>query len=101
MRKALKGLRYMSEFFGSLYAARRVERFVKELKALQDVFGYMNDVAMAKALDAICDSYCADNRVAQRAAGYVQGWHDVKAEGAWGGVAKAWDRLKKRPRFWD
>jgi inorganic triphosphatase YgiF len=101
MRKALKGLRYMSEFFGSLYAARRVDRFVNELKALQDVFGYMNDVAMAKALDAICDSHCADNRVAQRAAGYVQGWHDVKAERAWDRVVKAWDRLEKRPRFWD
>jgi inorganic triphosphatase YgiF len=101
MRKALKGLRYMSEFFGSLHPARKVERFVKELKALQDVFGYMNDVSMAKALDAICDSYCADNRVAHRAAGYVQGWHDVKAERAWEGVTKAWDRLEKRPRFWD
>jgi inorganic triphosphatase YgiF len=101
LRKALKELRYMSEFFGSLFPARKVKPFVKELKRLQDVFGYLNDVAMAKALDRICDAYCADNGEAQRAAGYVQGWHDVKAERTWEGAAKAWRRLEKRPRFWD
>ena len=37
--------RYTSEFFGSLYDGRKVERFVKDLKRLQDVFGYVNDVA--------------------------------------------------------
>jgi CHAD domain-containing protein len=91
----------MSEFFGSLFPARKVKPFVKELKRLQDVFGYLNDVAMAKALDRICDAYCADNGEAQRAAGYVQGWHDVKAERTWEGAAKAWRRLEKRPRFRD
>jgi inorganic triphosphatase YgiF len=101
MRKALKGVRYMSEFFGSLYEAPRVERFVKELKSLQDVFGYLNDVSTAKALDAICDAHCADDREAQRAAGYVLGWHDVVAEHTWEGAAKAWRRLVKRRRFWD
>jgi inorganic triphosphatase YgiF len=100
MRKALKGLRDMSEFFGSLYPPRKVERFVKELKRLQDVFGYLNDVSIAKALEAICDTHCADKREAQRAAGYVLGWHDVKAERTWEEAAKAWDRLAARPRFW-
>jgi triphosphatase len=100
MRKALKGLRYTSEFFGSLYAPRTVERFVKDLKKLQDVFGYMNDVSMAKALEGICDTHCADSKEANRAAGYVLGWHDVRAERAWEGVEKLWERLAARPRFW-
>jgi inorganic triphosphatase YgiF len=101
MRKALKGLRYVSEFFGSLYEARSAERFVKELKRLQDVFGYLNDVSTAKALDAICEAHCADYREAHRAAGYVLGWHDVAAERTWEGAAKAWRRLEKRRRFWN
>ena len=101
LRKALKGLRYMSEFFGSLYGARKVERFVNDLRKLQDVFGYLNDVSTAKALDAICDEYCAGSSAAQRAAGYMLGWHDVKADCAWKGVAKLWDRLQRRRRFWD
>jgi inorganic triphosphatase YgiF len=100
MRKALKTLRYMAEFFGSLYPDRKVEPFVKELRRLQDVFGYMNDVAMARGLAAIADTYCAANCDAQRVAGYIMGWHDVKAECTWEEVSKAWDRLAKRPRFW-
>jgi inorganic triphosphatase YgiF len=100
MRKALKTLRYKAEFFVSLYPDRKVEPFVKELRRLQDVFGYLNDVAMARSLSAISDTYCASNRDAQRAAGYIQGWHDVKAECIWEDATKAWDRLAKRPRFW-
>jgi inorganic triphosphatase YgiF len=100
MRKALKEFRYVTEFFGSLFPARKVDRFVKDLKKLQDVFGYLNDVAMAPALEAICDRYCADDRQAQRAAGYVLGWHDVKAERAWEDATRLWDRLAARPRFW-
>jgi triphosphatase len=100
MRKALKGFRYAVEFFGSLYDGRRVGRFVKDLKRLQDVFGYVNDVATAQAVGTIADERCAPSPAAQRAAGYVLGWHQVKSEQAWDGVAEVWDRLSKRQRFW-
>ena len=72
MRKALKDFRYTAEFFGSLYEARQVSGFVRDLKKLQDVFGYVNDAATAKALNAICHQRCPDSREAQRAAGYVR-----------------------------
>ncbi|MBO0763506.1 MAG: CHAD domain-containing protein [Hyphomicrobiaceae bacterium] len=101
MRKALKGFRYAVEFFGSLYDARMVGRFVKDLKKLQDVFGYVNDVATAKALDAICEERCTASRQAQRAGGYLRGWHEVSAQHAWAHAAKDWARLAKRPRFWE
>lgn len=101
MRKALKGFRYTAEFFGSLYDGDKVGKFVKDLKALQDVFGYVNDVATAKALNAICHERCGDNREAQRAAGYVLGWHDVHARHVWDHVPKEWRRLKKRTHFWE
>jgi CHAD domain-containing protein len=101
MRKALKALRYAVEFFASLYEARRVKRLVKDLKRLQDVFGYMNDVATASALNSICDGRCALVPAAQRAAGYVLGWHEVSARQAWDEVATMWRRLAKRRRFWE
>jgi inorganic triphosphatase YgiF len=101
MRKALKAFRYAVEFFASLYEAREVKRLVKDLKRLQDVFGYMNDVATAGALDAICDKRCALMPAAQRAAGYVLGWHEVSAEHAWEDVAAMWSRLARRRRFWE
>jgi inorganic triphosphatase YgiF len=101
MRKALKGFRYQTEFFGSLYDGRKVGRFVKDLRKLQDVFGYVNDVATTKALDAICVEHCAGCLEAHRAAGYVRGWHEVTAQHAWGRAVADWDRLAKRPRFWE
>jgi inorganic triphosphatase YgiF len=101
MRKALKAFRYAVEFFASLYEARQVRRFVKDLKRLQDVFGYMNDVATAGALDAICEEHCASNPAAQRAAGYALGWHEMSAQHAWEGVAGMWSRLAKRRPFWE
>jgi CHAD domain-containing protein len=100
MRKALKSFRYTVEFFGSLYEDRKVSRFVKTLKKLQDVFGYVNDVATAEALNAIADERCVAAPTAQRAAGYALGWHQVRSEHAWAGVADAWSRLTKRKRFW-
>jgi inorganic triphosphatase YgiF len=101
MRKALKTFRYAVEFFGSLYDGRQVGRFVKDLKRLQDVFGYVNDVATAKAIGAICEGRCAGSPQAQRACGYLLGWHDVMAQHAWDGVARPWDRLTQRRRFWE
>jgi inorganic triphosphatase YgiF len=101
LRKALKGFRYSAEFLGSLYDKAKVERFVKDLKALQDVFGYVNDVETAKALNTICHERCADSAQAQRAAGYVLGWHDVNARQVWERAPKEWRRLEKRTPYWE
>jgi triphosphatase len=101
LRKALKGFRYTAEFFGSLYSKGKVQNFVKDVKALQDVFGYVNDVATAKALNAICHERCGENREAQRAAGYVLGWHDVNARQVWDRAPAEWQRLRKRTHFWE
>jgi inorganic triphosphatase YgiF len=100
MRKALKSFRYAVEFFGTLYDSRRTARFVKDLKKLQDVFGYVNDVATARALNAICEERCASSAAAQRACGYALGWHEVRSEHAWAGVAGLWHCLSRRQRFW-
>ena len=50
MRKSLKVLRYQSEIFASLYRRKKIKRFSKRLRDLQDIFGYLNDVAMAGRL---------------------------------------------------
>jgi inorganic triphosphatase YgiF len=101
MRKALKGFRYAAEFFGSLYERGKVEKFVRELKRLQDVFGYVNDVATAGELNQICHNRCGESREAQRAAGYVLGWHTAQAEHAWKSATAEWKRLAKQKRFWE
>jgi triphosphatase len=100
MRIALKTFRYMVEFFGSLYAKGKIKRFVKDLQELQEMFGYINDVLRAKELNAIAHEYCASDQAAQRAAGYVLGWHDAEATHRWAAAPKEWRRLKERSRFW-
>ncbi len=101
MRKALKSFRYTSEFFGPIFEPARVLHFVKDLKRLQDIFGYVNDVATATDLGAICQRRCRETPEAQRAAGYVLGWHAAEASHAWKRVAREWDRLNRRRPFWD
>ena len=53
MRRSLKKLRYMTEFFAPLFSSKEVKPFVKQLKTLQDVFGYVNDVRMAEQIRTI------------------------------------------------
>jgi triphosphatase len=50
VRIAAKKVRYATEFFQSLYPAKRVQPFVKALTTLQDRLGWLNDAAVATGL---------------------------------------------------
>jgi triphosphatase len=99
MRKSLKVLRYAAEFFHPLFAAKKARRFLKELKSLQETFGYLNDVATAKKLMELPLKYAADTDL-QRAVGCVLGWHAARANDAWPTARARWRRLDAAPRFW-
>ena len=99
MRRSLKKLRYTVELFAPLYAKKDVKGFVKQLKALQDIFGYVNDVRTAEQLRDICAKE-GDGPEAFEAVGYVLGYHCVKAAEVWDGVFDGWRQLKSTPRFW-
>ena len=47
VRIAAKKVRYATEFFESLYPAKRVRPFVEALTTLQDALGWLNDAAVA------------------------------------------------------
>jgi inorganic triphosphatase YgiF len=100
MRKSLKTLRYTAEFFASLYPEPATRPFIKQIRSLQEVFGYLNDVVAAERLNAICHAGCADSPEAQRAAGYVLGSHNAQAAHAWKDAHKGWQKLDALPRFW-
>ena len=101
MRKLLKRLRYIVEFFGSLYPPADVKPFVTQLKKLQDVFGYVNDVVTASQLEGISDEHCREDRECQRATGFVIGWHVSQAATCWAGAERDWKNLEKSRRFWE
>lgn len=100
LRKGLKKLRYAIEFFGQLYDAKRVEPMVKRLKRLQDVFGALNDAAMAKTMLDRPAFAATDDATMQRAVGWVLGSSQARAELGWGEAKKQWRKLKQTRPFW-
>ena len=99
MRRSLKKLRYMTEFFAPIFPSHDVKPFVRQLRALQDVFGYVNDVRMAEQLRAIAVEH-GDGPDCTVAAGIVLGTHEERATEAWTHAQEEWLRLKSRDRFW-
>jgi inorganic triphosphatase YgiF len=98
MRKSLKQLRYLAEFFSPLFAKGKTRRFIERLKVLQDVFGYMNDVHMAQKLRTIQKQYTSPK--ALRSVDYILGWHDAAAREVWGRANRSWKQLEGSPSFW-
>lgn len=100
MRKALKQLRYQIEIFSPLFPNKAVDRFVGQLKALQNLFGYVNDAQMASRLIEV-EKERQLGTDAARAAAYIVGRHDADAAHAWRGAGKAWKKLAGTPQFWN
>jgi triphosphatase len=99
MRKALKKLRYLAEFFSPLFDKAAAAEFIKQLKTLQNVLGYVNDVRMARRLEAIRERQHGDVEAA-KAAAYIMGRHEAEARHVWHSAGKAWKALAAAPRFW-
>lgn len=63
LRKSAKKLRYLLEFFQSLYSKKEINRFVKALKALQENLGDFQDLAVQeKKLKAFGDEMLANGQ---------------------------------------
>ncbi len=100
MRKELKQMRYGIEFFDSLYPRDRVKPFLKRMRKLQDIFGYLNDVAMAERLTDLCTASGDKAVPVAQAAGFVIGWHEAECQDRWRHAQGYWDATQKTPKFW-
>lgn len=100
MRKSLKSLRYAMEFFQSLTPRKRTREFLQHLKRLQDVFGYLNDVAMIERLRKQWSEQIAGDPEMQWAFGHLLGWHERHAESAWDDAQARWRALKTTQKPW-
>ncbi|PWR01743.1 inorganic triphosphatase [Meridianimarinicoccus roseus] len=101
LRKALKGLRYAVEFLAPVLPAGATKTFTKRLRTLQDLFGELNDLAMAQEMLTGADAPGGDDPQAQRAVGWILGSRSVRAEADWAGARKLWHALRDAPRPWD
>jgi len=78
LRIRVKRLRYSCEFFAPAFPAKRVTPYIAALKALQDILGELNDVAVGRQLLGFAGEEAALLRR----------------------LGPAWRALERRPVFW-
>jgi inorganic triphosphatase YgiF len=100
LRKALKKLRYTVEFFASLWSGKKVAPFLRRLKAMQEDFGALQDVAMARETLFGPDAPPLRDPDALRAAGFAVGYRQAEADRLWPRVVEDWAALAEAKRFW-
>jgi triphosphatase len=102
LRIALKKLRYTAEFFAPLFEAKAVSTFLQGLDKLQDLFGALNDAAMAEHILTRVLERSAEPGGAEllEAAAFVEGWHQGRIPPTWEKAKKRWKRFAKTETFW-
>lgn len=97
LRKALKRLRYGSDFLSSLYPAKRVKRQLGRLSDLQDLLGALNDAAVAETL--LNDIAGQRGRLRNAARGLCRDLQN-RAQRQMDDLGKDWRRYRKLEPFW-
>lgn len=91
VRIAAKKMRYDTEFFQSLLPKKEVTSYVKELSALQDNLGWLNDVAVADNL--LKDLQSGQTELAENAA-FIRGYLSARIDMDEKGLHKLWKQLQ-------
>ena len=99
LRIDAKKLRYATEFFADLFAARDTRRFTARLADLQTDLGELNDLAMAPArLDAVLAGI---SDASARAVRDLWTGHERSRMAALRrNAGRTWKRFEKAPAFW-
>lgn len=104
VRIELKKFRYTTEFLHALYDADKVGAFMKSLSRMQDQFGHLNDVSVARTLlGELLDAKglsAPERRICAFGAGQVIGWHARGVSEAESAFLDDWKALKAAPVFW-
>jgi len=103
LRISLKKLRYTAEFFAPLYPRRAVERYLKEVRALQNHLGDLNDVANVRSVvgGLMREKSRKDDEGAMRyAAGAMVGWYGAQVPHAVKHALKCYRKFKRVQPFW-
>jgi inorganic triphosphatase YgiF len=106
LRINAKKLRYGADFFAGVFSAKRQRRrrrkFVKRLKAIQDVLGDLNDIATHRRLTRkSIEAGVARQRAGKAfAAGTLAGGEEARSAAVLIGAERALGRFAKVKTFW-
>ncbi|MEM9145507.1 MAG: CHAD domain-containing protein [Pseudomonadota bacterium] len=99
-RREAKKLRYADEIAGPLYPEKAVKPFHRRLKEMQQIFGDLNDLAMAESLLLTPDGLVGGDAAAARAAGFVIGVRAERARRSWEDAKGLWKAFTGTKPFW-
>ena len=88
-----KRLRYAVEHFGSLFHGKSVRRYARDLSALQDILGSVNDAVTAERL-------LAQVPLAEGPGAFMRGWLAARSAGDIALAQELVARLGGHKRFW-
>ncbi|WP_161993231.1 CHAD domain-containing protein [Lacisediminimonas profundi] len=94
LRIAAKKTRYATEFFESLFPAKRVRPYVAALARLQEQLGYLNDAAVASTL--LQELEAAQPELGAKTA-FVRGYLACLARADDRRLRQAWKRIRSMP----
>lgn len=92
VRKSLKKLRYAFGYFTPCFGGNAAHHFDARLRRLQSTFGYLNDVACAKQLEARLSSDAAQPDI-NCAIGFILGAHTERAKSARDKLVEQYQKL--------
>jgi triphosphatase len=103
LRIAGKKLRYVADFFRSLYPKKPTSKFIAALAEVQDQLGSLNDAVVSRQLLLALEGRIAnasDIEAARHASGLVLGWQAARIDRDLAGFQTTWRKLRQRPPFW-
>jgi inorganic triphosphatase YgiF len=103
LRIAGKKLRYVAEFFRSLYPRKPASKFIGALADVQDQLGSLNDAVVSRQLLLALEGRIAgsnDIEAARHASGLVLGWQAARIDRDLADFQKTWRKLRDRTPFW-
>jgi inorganic triphosphatase YgiF len=101
IRIAAKKMRYVAEFFRSLYSHKLARRYLARLSRLQDRLGGLNDaVTGRRLLSELLPASGLDAADAAHATGLVSGWHAARIHADLADFTGEWEDFRELRPFW-
>lgn len=105
LRIRCKEMRYLGEFYRSLYGRKAVKEFLGHLGELQEILGTVQDVVAGRERLAALEARVGERDgpfagELARAGGIVIGWLEARKAANLPRLRKAWRRFRRTEPFW-
>ena len=98
LRIDLKKLRYAAAFFRSLYTEKSAKPYLKQLGAIQDCLGGLNDALVQSSV--LEHLNISRGKTRDRMQGMLDGWHAARIEQGLSHLDREWTTLREMRPFW-